>query len=68
MISWALQRGVSLFAVRRSVGHETGSMTARSGHLAGSHLADAELVLDQPVVTPVDTWPKTSENAEVVSA
>ena len=68
MISWALQRGASLYAVGKIVGHSAATMTERYGHLADSHLADAVRVLDRPVDTPVDTCPKTSENARAVSA
>jgi len=54
-ISWMLQAGAPLYAVGKVAGHSAASMTERYGHLAGSHLADAVRVLDQPVVTPVDT-------------
>jgi len=54
-ISWMLQGGASLYAVGKVAGHSAASMTERYGHLAGSHLAEAVRVLDQPVVTPVDT-------------
>jgi len=54
-ISWMLQGGAPLYAVGKVAGHSAASMTERYGHLSGSHLADAVRVLDQPVVTPVDT-------------
>ena len=62
-ISWMLQRGASLYAVGKIVGHSAATMTERYGHLADRHLAEAVQVL----VTPVDTRPKLAEGAKAVS-
>jgi integrase len=63
-ISWMLQRGASLYAVGKIVGHSGASMTERYGHLTDSHLTDAVRRLD----TPVDTCRETRENGKAVSA
>jgi len=44
--SWLVQKGVSIYAVKELLGHQTLTMTERYSHIAADHLRQAAAILD----------------------